>query len=235
MHRNTDGSRLIGNRSRNRLTNPPCRIGTEFITLAVIEFLNRLDQSQISFLNQIKEKHTASDITFGNADNQSKVCLCQTFSCIQISGFHFLCQLNLFICRQQRNFTDLFQIHTHRIFNADTIRHRKFDIFQFFFRWLVIDIKDNIFIGIRIRQNRDDPILLQIIQNFFRLISIEINILELLIDVTEINLSIFFLSHFHQFVQRLQKLYSFIHCILFFLHIFLHSCKFTSFLPFMSM
>ncbi|MMZ62682.1 hypothetical protein D1872_249000 [compost metagenome] len=74
MHRNADSSCLIGNRASNRLTNPPRSIRTEFKTLFVVKFLNRFNQSHISFLNEIKKQHTAAYISFGNADHKAQVC-----------------------------------------------------------------------------------------------------------------------------------------------------------------
>ena len=71
MHRNTDRSRLIGDRSCDRLTDPPGRICGELITLAVIKFFDSLNKTQISLLDQIKEKHTTANITFCNGYYQS--------------------------------------------------------------------------------------------------------------------------------------------------------------------
>ena len=39
-----DSSRLIRYRPRNRLPDPPCRIGGELVTLTVIEFFHSLNQ-----------------------------------------------------------------------------------------------------------------------------------------------------------------------------------------------
>ena len=71
MHWNPDGSGLIRNSPCNRLTDPPGSVGTELKALAVVKLLHRLNQSQVSLLNQIQEKHTTAHITLGDTDNQT--------------------------------------------------------------------------------------------------------------------------------------------------------------------
>ena len=141
MHRNTNGTCLIGNRTCNCLTNPPGSIRTEFVSFTIIKFLHCFDQAKISFLNEVKEQHSPSDISLGNAYNQTKIRLCKTFLCLFITLFHTFCQFNFFICCQKTYFTDLFQVHTNRIFNADTFRHRQIDLIQFNF-FLIIHFFD---------------------------------------------------------------------------------------------
>ena len=130
MHRDTDGSRLIGNGSGDRLTDPPCGIGGEFIAFGIVKFFHRLNQAQVSFLNQIQEQHPSSHISFGNADHQTQVGFCQTLLGFLISHFHSLRQINFLFRRKQGHLSYFLQIHTHRIFNADSVRNGKVDIFH---------------------------------------------------------------------------------------------------------
>ena len=51
VHRNTDGAGLIGNRARDRLANPPSRIGREFVAATILELVHRLHQADVAFLN----------------------------------------------------------------------------------------------------------------------------------------------------------------------------------------
>ena len=55
MHRDADGARLVGDCARDRLPYPPCRIGRELEALAVIELLDRADQADIAFLDEIEQ------------------------------------------------------------------------------------------------------------------------------------------------------------------------------------
>ena len=73
MHRNTDRPRLIGNRTGNRLTDPPSGISRKLIAAAIFEFVNRLHQTDVAFLNQIQELQPAVGILFGNRNYQPQI------------------------------------------------------------------------------------------------------------------------------------------------------------------
>ena len=66
MHRNADGARLIGNRTCDRLTDPPGGIGGKLIAAAIFKFIHRFHQANVAFLNQIKELQTAVGVFFGD-------------------------------------------------------------------------------------------------------------------------------------------------------------------------
>ncbi len=71
MHRNTYRTRLIRDGPGDRLTDPPRRIRTKLKSFTVIKFFHGLDQSEISFLDQVEEQHTAPNIAFGDTYNKS--------------------------------------------------------------------------------------------------------------------------------------------------------------------
>ena len=52
----TDRAGLIRNGPGDRLTDPPCRVGREFVTTTVFEFVHGLHQADVAFLNKIKCK-----------------------------------------------------------------------------------------------------------------------------------------------------------------------------------
>src|SRR6266849_3737103 len=64
VHRDTNGTRLVGDRSRDRLPDPPRRIGRELVTPAVFEFVDRLHQPDIAFLDQVEELQAAVGVFF---------------------------------------------------------------------------------------------------------------------------------------------------------------------------
>ena len=190
MHRNTDGTRLVRDGSRDRLANPPGSIGTEFITLAVIKLFHCLDQTQVALLDQIQKKHPTSYIPLGNTYYKTQIRFCKTLFRVSIPLFHLLRQLYFLISRQQWYLADLLQIHANRILNAHTVGNREFNIFQLLFRRLIVHIKDNIIVGIAVWNHCHDSILLKIIKNLFGLIAIQINFLKLSVDITEFQNSI---------------------------------------------
>ena len=51
VHGNSDRASLVGNRTRDGLTNPPRRVSGKFITAAILEFLNRLHESHVALLD----------------------------------------------------------------------------------------------------------------------------------------------------------------------------------------
>lgn len=90
MNGNPDRSRLIGNGACNRLSDPPRSIRTEFITFAIIKFFNGFHQAHVSFLDQIKEQHTASDIPFCDTDNKPQVRFSQSAFRFFVTFFNLL-------------------------------------------------------------------------------------------------------------------------------------------------
>ncbi len=75
VYRDTDRAGLIRDGAGDRLTDPPCRIGREFVTAAIFEFINRLHKANVAFLNQIKELQPAVRVFLGDRNHQAQVCL----------------------------------------------------------------------------------------------------------------------------------------------------------------
>src|SRR5262249_24694998 len=74
-HGNADGARLVGGRARDRLPDPPRGIGRELVTAAILEFVDRLHQADIAFLDQIEELQAAVGVFLGDGDDEAQVCL----------------------------------------------------------------------------------------------------------------------------------------------------------------
>ena len=73
VDRNADRSRLVGNRPRDRLANPPGGVGRELEAAAVLVFVDRPHQARIAFLNQIQEAETPIAVFLGDRDDQPQV------------------------------------------------------------------------------------------------------------------------------------------------------------------
>src|SRR6266536_2795087 len=69
--RSCSSCRLIRDRPRNRLPNPPGRIRGELETLGVVELLHRADQSEVSLLDQVQQQHAPADVPSGDGDDQT--------------------------------------------------------------------------------------------------------------------------------------------------------------------
>ena len=55
VDRNSNRTALVGDRARDRLTNPPGRVRREFVAAAVLEFLHSTHQTCVAFLNEIQK------------------------------------------------------------------------------------------------------------------------------------------------------------------------------------
>jgi len=66
MHGDANRSRMVGNSSGNRLSNPPSGISAEFVTPAVFIFVHRPHQPGITFLDYIQEAQASIAIFLGD-------------------------------------------------------------------------------------------------------------------------------------------------------------------------
>ena len=87
MHRNTDGTRLIRNRSRDGLPDPPRGIGRELVTAAILELVDRLHQANVAFLNQIEKLKPPVGVLLGDRNHETQVSLYHFFFGAPGTGF----------------------------------------------------------------------------------------------------------------------------------------------------
>ena len=137
VHGNANRARLIRDRARNRLANPPGRIGGKLIALAVIKLFNRLDQTQITLLNQIQKQHAAPHIALRDRYHQAEVRLAQALLGVFIALLHAAGEFDFFLCGQQRHLADFLQIHAHGIIDGNAFGHGNID-------FLLRRIRDNL-------------------------------------------------------------------------------------------
>src|SRR5215467_4171310 len=73
VHRNADGARLVGDRAGDGLANPPGRVSRELVAAAVFEFIDRLHQADIAFLDQIEELQAAVGVFLGDGNDEAEI------------------------------------------------------------------------------------------------------------------------------------------------------------------
>ena len=73
VHGDPDRARLVGDRARDRLADPPGRVGRELVAAAVVELLDRADQAQRALLDQVEERQAAAEVALGDRDDQAQV------------------------------------------------------------------------------------------------------------------------------------------------------------------
>src|SRR6266403_2008492 len=74
-----DRARLVGDRARDRLPDPPRGIGRELVAAAILEFVDRLHQADIAFLDQVEELQAAVGVFLGDGDDEAQVRLHHLF------------------------------------------------------------------------------------------------------------------------------------------------------------
>src|SRR6218665_1478071 len=73
VHRDADGARLVGDRARNGLADPPGGVGRKFVAAAVFEFVHGLHQADVALLYQVQELQATVGVLLGNRDHQAQV------------------------------------------------------------------------------------------------------------------------------------------------------------------
>ena len=73
MHGDTDGTGLVGDGTRDGLTDPPRGVRGELKALLVVELLDGANQAEVALLDQVQEQHAAADIALGDGDDQTQV------------------------------------------------------------------------------------------------------------------------------------------------------------------
>src|SRR4029450_3569793 len=77
VHGDADRPRLIGDRARDRLADPPRGVRRELVALGVVELLDRADQPEVPLLDQVQEQHAATDVPLRDRDHEAQVRLDQ--------------------------------------------------------------------------------------------------------------------------------------------------------------
>ena len=89
VDREADRAALVGDRARDRLADPPGRVGAELEAALVVELVGRLHQADVAFLDQIQEGEAAADVLLGDGDDEAQVGLDQVSAgplAVELSG-----------------------------------------------------------------------------------------------------------------------------------------------------
>src|SRR5690606_7142064 len=77
VYGDADRTRLVSDRSRDGLPDPPGAVRAELVAALVLELVDRLHQADVAFLNQVEELQPAVCILLGDRDHEPQVGLYQ--------------------------------------------------------------------------------------------------------------------------------------------------------------
>ncbi len=129
MNRNPDGAGLISDSPRNGLAYPPCCVSGKLEALGIVEFLNRFDKAEVSFLDKIQKLHPASQIPLCDADDKPQICFRETlFRCL-ISIGNPDGKIDFLFRREKRHPADFFEVNLDRVVNGNPLGiERRFQV-----------------------------------------------------------------------------------------------------------
>jgi hypothetical protein len=103
------------NRARDRLPDPPNRVGRELEAFAVVELLNRANQTERALLDQVEERKAAPWIRLRDRDDKAQVRLDHLRLRRPVAALDPLRQRDLLLGRQQRHPPDRAQVEPQRV------------------------------------------------------------------------------------------------------------------------
>src|SRR6266566_2351213 len=115
VHGNPDRPRLVGDRARHRLANPPGRVRRELVALAIVEFLYGANQAEGAFLDQVEEAQAAAQVGLGDRDDETEVRLDHLRLRGHVAAFDPLREIDLLVGGQKRHLPDLAQVEPQRV------------------------------------------------------------------------------------------------------------------------
>ena len=73
VDRDADRARLVGDRARDGLADPPGRVRRELVAAPVVELLDGADQPERSLLDEVQERQAAAEVALGDRHDEPQV------------------------------------------------------------------------------------------------------------------------------------------------------------------
>jgi hypothetical protein len=70
-----DVDHVHGGRARDRLPDPPGGVGRKLVAAAVLEFIDRLHEADVAFLDEVEKLQAAVGVFLGDGNDEAQVCL----------------------------------------------------------------------------------------------------------------------------------------------------------------
>ena len=115
VHRDADRARLVRDRARDRLADPPRRVRRELEAAAVVELLDRADEAERALLDEVEEREPAPEIALRDRDDEPQVRLDHVLLRPHVAALDELRERDLLVGGQQRHLPDLAEVEAQRV------------------------------------------------------------------------------------------------------------------------
>ena len=115
VHGDANRACLVRDRARDRLADPPRRVGRELEAAAVVELLDRSNETERALLDEVEEGEAAPEVALGDRDDEPEVRLDHVLLRIHVAPLDELRERDLLIGGEQRHLADLAQVEAQRI------------------------------------------------------------------------------------------------------------------------
>ena len=110
MHGQADGPRLVRQRPHDRLADPPRRVRREPGAALAVELLDRAQEAEVAFLDQIRQREPAVAIAPGDLHDEPQIGLREPGLGGRVARAHAPRQRRLLLAGEQRDARDLLQV-----------------------------------------------------------------------------------------------------------------------------
>ena len=122
MDRQADGAGLVHQAALDGLADPPGGIGGETETALRVEFLDRADQAQVAFLDQVQQREAAIHVATRDLDHQPQVALDHLVTRRRVPLLRLARVEDFLLGGEQGRVLDLAEVHARRVGIGGTAR-----------------------------------------------------------------------------------------------------------------
>ena len=115
VDRHADRARLVGERPRDRLADPPRRVRRELVALAPVELLGRAHEADRPLLDQVEERQALVAVALRDRDDEPQVRLDHLLLRAMVAALDPLRELDLLRGGQQIDLADVLQEELQRV------------------------------------------------------------------------------------------------------------------------
>src|SRR5689334_13375097 len=109
VDRDADRARLVRQRPRDRLPDPPGRVRRELEALAIVELLRRANETERALLDQVEEGKSLVAVVLRDGDDEPQVGLDHLLLGVEIATLDALGEIDFLLRREEPDLADVLQ------------------------------------------------------------------------------------------------------------------------------